>query len=242
MQTALIRERYEQVLERISVAEKQSGRKPGEVRLVVVTKTHPPDTVQAAIAAGAWELGENYAEEGVSKMAALSAMGAEVSQVRWHMIGHVQSRKAPLIARHFDLIHSLDSVKLAHRLNQAAIDLQHKLPVLLQLNVSGEESKFGLPAWEQSKRDGLCETVAQIQDCSHLIIQGLMTVPPFFEEPERVRSYFRRLREWRDFFARCFPQADWSQLSMGMSGDFEVAIQEGATLVRIGTAILGVRT
>jgi len=114
--------------------------------------------------------------------------------------------------------------------------------VLLQLNVSGEESKFGLPAWTENHQDALCEIVSQVQDCSHLEIHGLMTIPPFFDDPELARPHFRKLRTWREFFARRFPQAHWDELSMGMSGDFEVAIQEGATLVRIGTAILGSRT
>ncbi len=238
----LIRERYEQVLARIAKASQSAGRGLDEVRLVVVTKNHPSETVEAAIAAGARCLGENYAEEGVEKMQALSAREVELSNVEWHMIGHVQSRKADLIGRHFDLLHSLDSVKLANRINQAVKDNNRKLPVLLQLNVSGEESKSGLPAWAKTHQETLCEVVAQLQACPHLDLQGLMTVPPFFDDPDQVRPYFRRLREWREVFAQRFPQAEWTQLSMGMSGDFEVAIEEGATLVRVGTAILGSRT
>ncbi len=240
-QHTLIRERYEQVLARIAGAARAAGRGAEEVRLVVVTKTHPAETVQAAIAAGARWLGENYAEERVEKMEALTRLGVDHSQVQWHMIGHVQSRKAHLIARHFDLIHSLDSVKLADRINQAVQVHQPRFPVLVQLNVSGEESKSGFPAWAKTHEETLCEGIARIQTCSHLAIQGLMTVPPFFDDPELVRPYFRRLREWQEFFAQRFPQAEWKELSMGMSGDFEVAIQEGATLVRVGTAILGSR-
>jgi PLP dependent protein len=237
-----IRERYQAVLGRMARAAISAGRGAEEVQLLVVTKTHPPETVQAAISAGARLLGENYAEEGVEKMQALSAMGTDLSRVKWHMIGHVQSRKASLIAHHFDLLHSLDSVKLAQRLNQIAKDRNYTLPVLLQLNVSGEESKFGLPAWAESHQNTLCEIVSQVQDCPHIEIRGLMTVPPFFDDPERVRPYFQRLREWRDFFVRRFPHSNWNELSMGMSGDFEVAIQESATLIRVGTAIVGSRT
>ncbi len=237
-----MRERMEQVLTRIATAAQSAGRNPEEVQLVVVTKTHPPETVYAAIAAGACCLGENYAEEGIEKMQTLAAMGVDLALVQWHMIGHVQSRKAPLIAQYFDLIHSLDSVKLAQRLNQYAGEHHRTLPVFLQLNVSGEESKSGLAAWQENHQKTLVETVASILTCPHLKIQGLMTVPPFFDEPEQARPYFRKLRDWRDFLAKEFPDVTWKHLSMGMSGDFEVAIQEGATLVRIGTAILGART
>ncbi|NUM48288.1 MAG: YggS family pyridoxal phosphate-dependent enzyme [Anaerolineales bacterium] len=238
---ALIRERFEQVLEKMAKAAQSVGRNPEEVQLVVVTKTHPPETVYAALAAGARLLGENYAEEGVEKMQTLAAMGVNLTSVKWHMIGHVQSRKAGLIAQYFDLLHSLDSVKLAQRLNQFAGEHHRTVPAFLQLNVSGEGSKSGLPAWDDSHQNSLLEAVTEILNCPHLHLQGLMTLPPFFDDPEAARAYFRKLRGWRDFFARRFPQAGWDHLSMGMSGDFEVAIQEGATLVRVGTAILGVR-
>lgn len=237
-----IRACYEQVLEKIASAAHSAGRKPDEVQLVVVTKTHPPETVYEAIAAGACCLGENYAEEAVEKMQALAAMGVDLSLMQWHMIGHVQSRKAPLIARYFDLIHSLDSVKLAQKLNQSAGEQKRTLPVFLQLNVSGEESKSGLPAWHESHTKSLMEAVGEILTYPQITIQGLMTVPPFFDDPEQARPFFRKLRDWRDFLAKEFPGVHWEHLSMGMSGDFEVAIQEGATLVRIGTAILGART
>ncbi|GAB4579427.1 MAG: YggS family pyridoxal phosphate-dependent enzyme [Anaerolineales bacterium] len=238
----LIRERLELVLAKMAKAAQSVGRNPDEVQLVVVTKTHPPETVRALLAAGAQLLGENYAEEGVEKMQTLAAMGVNLTPVKWHMIGHVQSRKASLIAQYFDLIHSVDSVKLAQRLNHFASEQNRTLPVFLQLNVSGEESKSGLPAWTKPHSTRLVEIVSEILACSNLRVQGLMTVPPFFDDPEQVRPYFRRLREWRETFARQFPQANWDDLSMGMSGDFEVAIQEGATLVRVGTAILGPRT
>lgn len=238
-----IRERYEQILERMILAAQAAGRNPAEVHLVVVTKTHGPETVYAAIQAGARVLGENYAEEGVEKMQTLAAMGVNMAEVQWHMIGHVQSRKAGLIARHFALIHSLDSVKLARRVNQFAGEEGRILPVFLQLNVSGEESKAGLPAWdEKPHQNTLFETVTEILTLPHLSLQGLMTLPPFFDDPEQARPFFRSLQVWRERLARQFPQTSWEHLSMGMSGDFEVAIQEGSTLVRIGTAILGTRT
>jgi PLP dependent protein len=236
-----IQARYEEVLTRIDRAAWSVGRNSGEVRLVVVTKSHPLETVKAAIEAGAQSLGENYAEEGVEKIEKLVEVGVDPSGVEWHMIGHVQSRKAALIAEHFDLIHSLDSVKLAKRLNRFAAGNGRTLPALLQLNVSGEKSKSGLPAWDVNHQTLLIEMITQILDCPHIEIQGLMTIPPFFENPELSRPYFQKLREWQEFFTKTLHQTDWNTLSMGMSDDFEVAVQEGATLVRIGTAILGPR-
>ena len=238
---AQIRERYEKVLGLMAEAARAVGRDPGEVRLVVVTKTHPVETVQAALAEVRC-FGENYAEEAVEKMRRLEAVGVDVSKIAWHMIGHVQSRKAALIPTHFDLLHSLDSVKLAQRLNDFAGSRGGRLPVLLQLNVSGEESKFGMPAWQESQQQNLLAKISQIVTCSNLEIRGLMTMPPYFDQPELARPYFRKLREWREVLAQVLPQIHWDELSMGMSGDFEVAIQEGATLVRVGTAILGART
>ena len=237
-----IRERYEMVLASMSQAARDVGRDPGEVRLVVVTKTHPVETVQAALAAGVRCFGENYAEEAVDKIQRLVLAGEGVSNVAWHMIGHVQSRKAALIPPHFDLLHSLDSVKLAQRLNDFAGSRGGRFPVLLQLNVSGEESKFGMPAWQENQQQPLFARISQIAVFSNLEIRGLMTIPPFFDHPELARPYFRKLQAWRALLVQAFPQICWDELSMGMSGDFQVAIQEGATLVRVGTAILGART
>lgn len=236
-----IQERYECVLEQIEKAARSAGRGLSEVRLVVVTKTHPPETVRAVIGAGARWLGENYAEEGIEKMKSVSEMGIGTSDIEWHMIGHVQSRKAASIVTHYSLLHSLDSVKLAQRLERFAGDQERKFPVLLQLNVSGEESKSGFPAWDAEHENALYDTVEQLISLPHLEIQGLMAIPPFLDDPEQVRPYFRKLRQWLDGFAQRFSQVHWRELSIGMSNDFEVAIQEGATLVRIGTAILGAR-
>lgn len=241
MADSLIGERYQIVLERMARAAETAGRSPEEVGLVVVTKAHSPETVRQAIEAGARVLGENYVQEGVEKMAALRAAGVDLSQVEWHMIGHVQSRKAALIAGHFSVLHSLDRVKLAQRLSRFAGEAGHRLPVLVQLNVSGEEGKSGLPAWDGRHQSEVCQAVEEIIACAGLEVQGLMTIPPWSQNPEQARPYFRRLRAWMELLARHFPQTGWRHLSMGMSDDFEVAIQEGATLVRIGRAILGPR-
>lgn len=231
-----IRTRHQQVLDQIASAAARSRREPGSVRLVVVTKSQPLEIIQAAITAGATLLGENYAEEAVQKISALRN-----SAVEWHMIGHVQGRKASIVAEHFSMLHSLDSVKLAGRLERFCSELKRKLPVLLEANVSGEESKFGFPAWNESAWPELAAELSPLTELTHLKLQGLMTMPPYFDDPERTRPYFRRLRRLQQFLQVRLPQTDWSELSMGTSVDFVAAVEEGATLVRVGQAILGPR-
>ena len=234
---AQIRERYERTLDSIAVAAKASGREPESVRLVVVTKAQPLEVVQAAVQAGATVLGENYPEESVTKILSFDPE----SGVEWHMIGHVQSRKARLVIEHFDLLQSLDSLKLANRLNRMAAEAGRILPVMLEFNVGGEESKFGWPAAHETDWPALYPVIETILELENLEIRGLMTMPPLETDPEDARIYFRTLRLLRDHLAVRYPQADWRELSMGTSADYEVAVQEGATLVRIGTAIVGSR-
>jgi hypothetical protein len=157
------------------------------------------------------------------------------------MIGHVQSRKAGLVAQHFALLHSLDGLKLANRLDRSAAELGLKLPALLEFNVSGEANKHGWPAADEKSWPDLLPELAEVAALDNIEIRGLMTLAPFFSDPEQARPYFRRLRGLQAFLAKQFPAEDWRQLSMGMSGDFETAIQEGSTWVRIGQAILGPR-
>ena len=234
---ASIRENYEKVLNQIANSARKADRNPDDVNLVVVTKTQPLEIVQAAIEAGVHILGENYPEEGVMKIQSLPPQ----SGVEWHMIGHVQSRKARLVADHFALLHSLDSLKLAQRLDRFAAEGNRTLPVLIELNVGGEESKSGWDAADESHWAALLPDVGAIVDLPHLRVQGLMTMPPLGTEPEESRRFFQRLRRLRDHLASQFPQADWRELSMGTSMDFTVAVEEGATLVRVGTAIVGAR-
>ncbi len=231
-----IRERYLHILDRISEAAAGAGRKLEGVRLVVVSKSQPLEVIRAAIAAGVSTFGENYAEEALGKIAAL-----QETEVEWHMIGHVQSRKADMIAGHFTMLHSLDSSKLAILLDRFCGDLKRTLPVLLEVNVSGEESKFGFPAWEEKRWSDLEPDIEKILALPHLSVQGLMTMPPFFDDPEQTRPYFQRLRRLQEHLAAHFPHAQWRELSMGTSVDFVAAVQEGATYVRVGTAILGPR-
>ena len=232
-----IRARYDQVREKIDAAARKAGRNPDSVRLVVVTKTHPVETVRAALEAGIRDLGENYAEEAVEKIRAIGA----VDGLCWHMIGHVQSRKADLVAQNFNFMHSLDSVKLGSRLERFAAEAGRILPVLLECNVGGEESKFGYPAFEQAHWDILVAEARQIVHLPHLEIRGLMTMPPLYDDAEKTRPFFRRLRELQDYLSTQVPQVKWGELSMGTSADFTAAVEEGATLVRVGTAILGAR-
>jgi hypothetical protein len=232
-----IRERYERTLENIAAAARSAGHDSDSVRLVMVTKAQPLEIVQAAVQAGARILGENYPEESVSKILSL---GSE-SGVEWHMIGHVQSRKARLVIEHFDLLQSLDSLKLAQRLDRMAQEAGRILPVMLEFNVGGEESKYGWLAAQEKGWPALYPEIEAILGLANLRMRGLMTMPPLETDPEDARIYFRTLRRLRDHLAARYPQADWHELSMGTSADYEVAVQEGATLVRIGTAIVGPR-
>jgi len=234
---ASIRENYLYTIAQIADAARRSNRNPSEIRLVVVTKSQPIEVVQAAIDAGVRILGENYPEEGVMKIQSLTGQ----SGVEWHMIGHVQSRKARLVADHFALLHSLDSFKLAQRLDRFAAERDGILPVLLEFNVGGEESKSGWDASDESQWGRLLPELADLLDLSNLRVQGLMSMPPLGLDPEDSRGFFQRLRLLRDHLAVQFPKADWHELSMGTSADYTVAVEEGATLVRVGTAIVGAR-
>lgn len=233
-----IRENYLFTLDQIASAARKSGRAPEDVRLVVVTKSQPLEVVQAALEAGVRILGENYPEEGVTKIQSLPRQ----SGVEWHMIGHVQSRKARLVTEHFELLHSLDSLKLAQRLDRFAAEGGRVLHVLLEFNVGGEESKSGWDASDNSHWDVFLPDVRSIFDLPNLRVHGLMTMPPLETDPEDARRFFQRLRLLRDHLASVFPQADWRELSMGTSADYTVAVEEGATLVRVGTAIVGARS
>ncbi len=234
--SSTIHERYLHTLDRISAAETRAGRAADSAKLVVVTKSQPVETVRAALEAGVKILGENYPEEAVAKIKAIGA-----ADVEWHMIGHVQSRKADLIPVNFSLLHSLDSVKLAARLDRFAAQAGHVLPALLEFNVGEEESKFGWSVADESRWPAILPEIDMVLKLQNLTVRGLMTMPPLFDDPERTRPYFQKLRRLRDFLARNFPAADWSELSMGTSADFEAAVEEGATLVRVGTAIVGPR-
>ena len=232
-----IRERYLSTLKKIEGAAKHVGRDPESVKLVVVTKTQSIEIVRAAIDAGVHILGENYPEEGVTKLKSLHG----VSAVEWHMIGHVQSRKAQMVAENFNLLHSLDSLKLAQRLDRFCGAAGRCLPVLLEFNLGGEESKSGWLASDEIPGSALMDDLSAILALPNLQVRGLMVMPPLGIAAELSRPYFQKLKRLQEYLTSQFPKVDFSELSMGTSSDFEVAVQEGATLVRVGTAIVGTR-
>jgi pyridoxal phosphate enzyme (YggS family) len=235
--TSMIAKNYQQVKERIAEACLRVNRSPDDVTLVVVTKGHTVDRIRCAIELGLRKFGENYAEEGSEKIETIG----KVANLEWHMIGHIQSRKAEMVVQFFDMVHSLDSLKLARRLDRFAAEQEKLLPVLLECNVSGEESKFGFPASNRNRWDDLLADFIEIAQLSHLEIRGLMTMAPLYENPEFARPVFRKLVELQGSLRTRLPEVGWDEISMGMSSDFEVAIEEGATIVRIGQAILGER-
>lgn len=227
----------------IARACERAGRSPDKVTLVAVSKTHAPPVIIEAIRAGVRDLGENRPEEAAPKIQAVAALSPE--PVRWHMIGHVQSRKARLVTRGYTLLHSLDSVRLASRLAHYLEAQERTLDVLLQMNVSGEATKEGWDAYQWYKRPtqraALWQDIDAVLALPGLHVRGLMTIAPIVEDPEAARPVFAALRGLRDALREDFPRADWAELSMGMTDDYPVAIEEGATLVRIGRAIFGAR-
>jgi len=230
-----ISEKIAALQERIAEAARRAGRLSEEVALMAVSKTHPPERIREAHAAGLRLFGENRVQEFAGKAAALAGLaGAE-----WHMIGHLQTNKAGKTAELFSAVDSVDSVKLAEKLDAAARSIGKKLSVLIEINVGGEAAKSG--AAPDSRE--LEELLLAAPGFEALAFRGLMTVPPFTDDPEGARPYFRKLRELRDAIAvRKLPAVGTHVLSMGMSHDFEVAIAEGSTCVRVGTAIFGERT
>lgn len=235
--TKSIQANLERVRDRINEAAISAGRSPEEVRLVTVTKGKSMDQIAEVIAAGATDLGENYAEQGQAKIMAAS----DYSGVQWHMIGHIQSRKARIVAEHFNYVHSLDSLKLGRRLDRFSSDSKNVLPVLLEVNVSGEATKFGWHAHNEANWNQLLPDFTEIAELQNLEVHGLMTIAPMVSDADESRPFFQRLRKLSKFLAEQLPGFSWDELSMGMSADFEQAIMEGATLVRIGSAILGPR-
>jgi pyridoxal phosphate enzyme (YggS family) len=229
---------------RIAAASRRAGRTLDEITLVAATKTHPADVVQAAYQAGLRDFGENRVEEASTKIPLLQEMLLSSAPPRWHMIGHLQRRKVHLALALFDFIHAVDTLRLAERINRVAEELGQVVPVLLEVNVSGEASKYGFDlsaAGGRESKSAFWADVEGILTLPHLRPCGLMTMAPIVPDPEQARPVFRALRALRDDLNQRFPQADWRELSMGMTDDFEVAIEEGATMVRIGRAILGER-
>jgi pyridoxal phosphate enzyme (YggS family) len=223
--------RIENIRNRITEAAIAAQRPSEAVKLVCVSKTVGVDRIREAAAAGATCMGENYVQEARDKINALAGL-----DISWHFIGHLQTNKAKYVVRMFDLVHSVGSLRLADELNKQAAKVSKVQRVMVQVNVAGEESKSGVGPEE------VATLVTHIDNLQHLSCEGLMTMPPYFDQPERVRPYFRQLRELQaKINDQRGPDQQLRELSMGMTGDFEAAIAEGATLVRIGTAIFGER-
>lgn len=225
-------ERVDAVRERITRAASRSGRPPGDVTLVAVSKTHPAEAVREAYACGLRDFGENKVQEAEAKDRDLAELRA--AGLRWHMIGHLQSNKAKKAAAFCDVVHSVDGVDLAARLDRAAAEAGRVLPVYVQVDLAREPRKSGVP------EDDLFPLLEQAAGLRGLRVEGLMVLPPYAPDPEAARPHFRRLRELKDR-ARTAGLLVGDGLSMGMTGDFEVAIEEGATIVRVGTALFGER-
>ena len=220
--------------ERIAAAARRAGRNPREIALMAVSKTHPPECIREAYAAGLKLFGENRVQEFASKIGGLQ----NLPEADWHMIGHLQTNKAGKAAELFNAVDSVDSLKLAEKLDTAARAPNKRLRVLIEINVGGEAAKSGLAPDSRDLED-LLRSAPRLEA---LEFHGLMTVPPFADNPEQTRPYFRALRDLRDTIAaRKLPALSMDVLSMGMSHDFEVAIEEGSTCVRVGTAIFGER-
>lgn len=223
--------RIESIRDRIRLAADRAGRNSDDVELVAVTKTVPPDRIIPAIHSGIRAFGESYIQEAMEKIDTLSDQA-----VSWHFIGHLQSNKAKYAVRYFDLIHSVDSEKLALEIDREAGKRKVIQRILVQVNIAGETSKSGI---SEEEAIALVRSISRLE---HLRVEGLMTIPPFFDDPERARPFFRALAGLgKEISAAGFPRVSMSTLSMGMTGDFEAAVEEGATLVRIGTALFGER-
>lgn len=234
---AQIRANITQVNERIAAAARRARRHPTEVRIIAVTKTVPIEDILVAHQAGLSEFGENRVEEATEKIPLCRAK----VYARWHMVGHLQRRKVRDAIALFDSIQSVDTVALAEKISRLCVEAGRVMPILLEMNVSGEESKYGFAAanvlHDASAFDSLCVDVERILALPGVRVKGLMTVAPIAPEAEMVRPHFRALRRLQEALRRRFPAANWSELSMGMTDDFEVAVEEGATMVRLGRAI-----
>jgi pyridoxal phosphate enzyme (YggS family) len=242
---ASVAERWAAVQEQIARAARRASRDPAEVTVVAVTKTVPPERILEAYTCGLQVFGENRVEEAEEKIPPVHAQLGSEARIHWHLVGHLQRRKARRALGLFEVIHSVDSLALAEKLSRLAVESRRVVEILLECNVSGEAAKYGFPTdrWEEDagQREAFTEAVARILDLPGLRVSGLMTVAPLVSDPEMVRPVFRRLRALRDLLAHRFPQASWAHLSMGMTDDFEVAIEEGATMIRLGRAIFGER-
>jgi pyridoxal phosphate enzyme (YggS family) len=224
-------ERFADVHNRIEAAARRSHRTPGEIALIAISKTHPAESLRDGLKAGITDFGENRVQEAEGKIIEVGRSAA-----RWHLVGHLQTNKAGRAVKLFDYVHSLDSIDLAERLDRCVAEGRTELQVLIQIDLGGEQTKSGIDP------RALPELLTALKGCQRLRLIGLMTLPPYFENPDCARPYFKTLRELRDELQTQGHFGERTgELSMGMSHDFEVAIEEGATMVRVGSAIFGSR-
>ena len=237
---SLITQNYQEVMEKISIYAAKANRSVNQIKLVVVTKNQTAEKINEVIEAGAIYIGENYPEETIEKWNQIEK--CRDNSVQIHLIGHLQSRKIPLILNRFDAFQALDSIRLAEKINARITQEElNPLKIFLQFNVSGENEKFGWPADDEKKWPMLTADFERIIAMNGLQLAGLMTMPPFVNSSEENREYFDRLRRLRDFFIMRYPEIQMPELSMGTSQDYQTAIMEGATFLRIGTLIMGSR-
>jgi pyridoxal phosphate enzyme (YggS family) len=224
------------VEEKIGQASDRGNRELDEIRIVAISKSQPADAVRTAYDLGLRDFGENRVLEGLEKQTALE----DLPDIRWHMVGHIQSRKARDVPGNFQVVHSVDRIKIARYLDKHAEEQGIILPILLECNVSGEASKYGWELSDRSTWESAIEEFRSILEKKNLQIQGLMTMAPWVEDQAIIRNTFRRLRSLRDYLQEKL-DVEWPELSMGMTDDYEIAVEEGATLLRIGRAIFGPR-
>jgi len=230
-----IKNNYEKVIHSFEVAARKADKKPDDIKLIAVSKRQPIEKIHAYIQAGGKILGENYPEEGAEKKAILKA-----EKIEWHMIGHIQSRKSQIAAESYDWIQTIDSIRIAEKLNNALSVLGKSLPVLIEINIAFENTKSGF-LYMPEKNDAFWMSLEAIQSQKNLQLRGIMVMPPLMTLPEESRKYFRQARLILDMINKHYPELILRELSMGTSQDYMLAIEEGATMVRVGTAIFGNR-
>jgi pyridoxal phosphate enzyme (YggS family) len=236
--STIIKDRHEMILERIDQAARKVGRIGSEIKIVAVSKGQPVEVIKSALNAGLRCFGENYPSETLVKAQELSGE----YNIEWHMIGHLQSRKIPIIANIFSFYHSLDRLEVVQKMDSYLMPQKKTLPVMLEVNVSGEDSKGGIKMEGNESIEKIVEIFRQVSTLQNIHLCGLMTMPPFSENPENSREWFRKLNKLKEDINDRLPCVKLTELSMGTSFDFTIAVEEGATFVRIGNALLGERT
>ncbi len=225
-----VEENIRAIKQKIAAAAGRAGRRPEEIKLMAITKTVPDELVRQAVAAGVDMIGENYVQDAQRRIEKVA------TTIPWHFTGHLQTNKARYAVRLFSMIHSLDRIDLARELDRRAGEARRKIEVLIEVNIGGEKTKSGVRA------ENLIPLIRETADLAHLSIRGLMTIPPWSADPRETRPFFRELRQLRDSIIKeNIPNVEMAELSMGMSDDFETAVEEGATIIRIGRAIFGPR-